>query len=816
MANHFFLDGWISREPYTSPRTGRDKLLLPPRDRAAHGSKLKEKFELAWQTAKAKQSQMATVVGNPDGFFVQFESDKEFLLDLKKFDLSSKKIELVSVKEEAGAQLATVFIPEGGVQFFLKRFEDYLTREHSRWGKPMNRSLVESISDLRLATVEALWTEPFLAFPTEDKKVWWEIWLRADNGKELTRFRSLVQQLALKTQPCHLSFLDRTVVLCEATPSELTHSLELLNDFAELRLARDLPSFFLRLTPGEQANWSKELKARIKFPSASAPAVCVLDTGLNRAHPLLQDSLNPNDLHAYMPEWHATDHDGHGTAMAGLALFGDLTEILASTEDCILVHLLESAKVLPPQGENDPNLYGHVNIVAASKVEIANPKRQRVFLMAVSATAQRDRGLPTSWSATIDDLAAGIDDSSNKHKRLFVIAAGSRPADLTTDYFNESLLDSIHDPGQSWNALTIGAYTDRILIGEQSHAGWSALARAGELSPRSTTSRTWSTQWPLKPDIVEEGGNYAISPNNEVDSVDSLALLTTSHEILTKHFTTSSDTSAAAALAANMAATIQARYPQAWPETIRAIMIHSARWSPQMEAQAFIAGAPAKQNLETLLRCFGYGVPDLQRATESTSNALTLVAQEVIYPFERNSSKEMIVHELPWPVDVLSDLGATEVKLRVTLSYFIEANPARRGWTKKHRYASHGLRFDVKTPTESKEQFRARLNKQAQDEEDGATTKADSAQWLLGPKLRTKGSVHSDVWTGTAADLAARGFIGIYPVLGWWRERHQLEKWKRGARYSLIVSIETDATNVDLYVPIENIIQEAISTEILI
>ena len=36
--------------------------------------------------------------------------------------------------------------------------------------------------------------------------------------------------------------------------------------------------------------------------------------------------------------------------------------------------------------------------------------------------------------------------------------------------------------------------------------------------------------------------------------------------------------------------------------------------------------------------------------------------------------------ELPWPRDVLQGLGEQSVRLRVTLSYFIEPNPGRRGW----------------------------------------------------------------------------------------------------------------------------------------
>lgn len=119
-------------------------------------------------------------------------------------------------------------------------------------------------------------------------------------------------------------------------------------------------------------------------------------------------------------------------------------------------------------------------------------------------------------------------------------------------------------------------------------------------------------------------------------------------------------------------------------------------------------------------------------------------------------------------------------------------------------YASHQLRFDVKTPTEKLEQFRKRINTAARDEEEKAETSSDSREWQLRPKLRHKGSIHSDRWHGSAVQLAQRSYIGVYPVSGWWKERHQLERRKREARYSMIVSITTPRIDVDIYTPVAN------------
>jgi hypothetical protein len=198
------------------------------------------------------------------------------------------------------------------------------------------------------------------------------------------------------------------------------------------------------------------------------------------------------------------------------------------------------------------------------------------------------------------------------------------------------------------------------------------------------------------------------------------------------------------------------------------------------------------------------GVPDFQRATRSATDALTLVAQDVIHPFDgQGRTREMHLHELPWPTDVLTGLGEVEVRMRVTLSYFVEPNPARRGWARRYSYASHGLRFRVRQPTESTEDFRKRVNLRARAEEERrANTESDSSEWFFGPEARAAGSLHTDIWRGTAADLAERGVIAVFPVSGWWKERKDRDHSDRGARYALVVSIETPGQDVDIWTPV--------------
>lgn len=72
--------------------------------------------------------------------------------------------------------------------------------------------------------------------------------------------------------------------------------------------------------------------------------------------------------------------------------------------------------------------------------------------------------------------------------------------------------------------------------------------------------------------------------------------------------------------------------------------------------------------------------------------------------------KEMDLHEIPWPTEVLQELGDTKVRLRITLSYFIEPGPGEIGWKDRYRYPSCGLRFDLINNNEELEDFKKRIN----------------------------------------------------------------------------------------------------------
>ncbi len=808
---HLLIVNSAMAEKFSRPKRGigATESKIPHRNRQRHAQHLIEQIQqIQSQQRSIIERQRAFGLEVSNGIYLAFESEPDFELKFASLEFQPSGIELCNVKFVDHKTIATVFVPEGRLTHFLKKISQYQLENTSK-DQAKNKDLVESITAIKLAAIDALWTDDPELMPNVDESIWWEVWLRRSDKIDYEGFlRDHAPKLDLRVGEESIHFLDRIIVLVFGSRKQISHSIHLLGAIAELRKAKDTADFFTGMSRYDQTAWIDQTLQNLLPPHDDAPSVCILDTGVNNAHPLLQPVADTNDMHTYLNAWGTDDRNGHGTTMAGLSVYGDLTEALANPLPIHLTHRLESVKITPNPGYNtDKNLYGAITRESIARVEIT-ADRQRVFCMAVSTTDDRDRGRPSSWSAALDAIISGYED---EQQRLVILSAGNTDSQYRHLYPNNNLTDEVHDPGQSWNALTVGGYTEKAWLDTVTNPGWSPLAPPGGLAPASCTSMAWQKTWPIKPDIVMEAGNMATNPAYlEADYIDdALQLLTTGHQFaLGRQLVSFGDTSAAAALAANLAAKVQALYPGYWPETIRALLIHSAQWTPALKA-AF-EPFTTQDKYRQLLRYCGYGVPDEETLFWSARNELTLIAQDVIHPYIKEGSnvktRDVNLHTLPWPTEVLRDLPSeTQVEMKVTLSYFIEPNPGSRGWVNKYRYASHGLRFDVRRPLESLAEFKQRINQKARDEEHAYNgAKPDSGEWVLGEKLRSQGSVHSDTWIGQAAELAERGYIAVYPVVGWWKERANMERWGKSTRYSLIVTIKTPSVSTDIYTTVEN------------
>jgi len=824
---HFILGGTAATERFRSVGGGGGGAVVPPRDRQQHGNGLLGQLEaLRPATVAARDTQEASGIDEGYGLKVEFESFPDIALAFESLARDASGIELLNVRHDQARTLATVFVPDGKLEHFERLIRAYLDESKDTKKGPKNRTLLNAISEIRAATLDALWTDDESVLPASDSEAfWWEVWLpvRGDRAATAQQFRRCAEGLNFQIAPGELTFPERTVMLAYGSVGQMKRSILTLNSIAELRRAKETADFFDSLPPAEQPGWLDDLHKRLSTPdqATEVPHVCLLDTGVNAGHPLLSDALDLADLHTVEPGWGVEDQNGHGTTLAGLALIGDLTAALTSNDPIVVEYRLESVKVLTESGSNgtDARHHGYLTTEAVARPESIAPQRRRVFSTAVTARDNRDRGRPSAWSATIDRLAADA-DGYGENPRLFIVSAGNvRDPNAWAQSPHSNTTDGVHDPGQSWNALTVGAATDLVRITEPGCDHYTPIAPAGGLSPFSTTSGTWASQWPLKPDIVFEGGNAAKDGLGAV-WMPSLSLLTTNATPEERLFTTTNATSAASALAARMSAQLMAAYPELWPETIRALIVHSAEWTDAMKA-AFLpaVGRPKKADYTFLVRHCGFGMPDLARAMWSVENALTMIYEGRLQPFERMGTDEPILrdmhlHRLPWPLQELEDLGAAQVEMRVTLSYFIEPNPSERGFSARYRYESHGLRYDVKRPAESEANFRSRINAAARDEETRTSSGGVDPGWIIGKQGRHKGSIHSDIWRGSAADLASLGVIGVYPALGWWKTRRRLERYDGVTRYALAVSIRAPAVDVALYSAVANQIAQPVTVQV--
>lgn len=804
-----------------SPRTPEP----PQRIRAEHGTKLARDLQYIRNREEALlEARRLADIPEDTGISIALDIATPDALNLQKLEWKKDGIEVLNshYNESDHTACVVLHVPDGSLSAFEKRVTEYLEKD-TRSGKPQHLPLINTIDSFRNTAFNELWTderEP----PQDDNPHWFQLWLRSGDTPQdsYSKFCSHSAKFNLVIEPTYSKFPGRIVVAAYGTKGSLQSAGELLDLVAEIRFTATTSEFFLSdLTPSEQADWVQNLIDRsvITPDDGTTPVISILDTGVNNGHPLINPFLPTSDLIAFDPVWGTTDHHGHGTQMAGIALYGNLVDPLESNDPIYISHKLESIKILPPTGQNAPHLYGTVVAGATESIEDQNPNRNRTISMMTTADPSPS-GLPSEWSATIDSLASGqsIENTViDQEPRLFILSAGNVPWTEWTDYPTSNLLNPIEDPAQAWNALTVGAFTNLDIVDSTKWPSSTPISEAGDLSPSSTTSVRWTrSSWPIKPEVVAEGGNGSYDDKGVAVGPESLRLLTTSLDITSALLTETGDTSAATAEVSRLAALISTRYPGYWPETKRALIVHGARYTSKMRTGLPLN--PTRNQKEHLLRRFGYGAINHTNSLNSSNSNPVLVIEDTLRPYYLDGStvklNEHNLHALPWPTSELLALGETDVELKITLSYFIAPNPSRRGWQSKFRYQSHGLRFAVKGSTESDSDFAKRINKIERQKGESGLKDPDVAGWFLGFQVRSRGSIHSDTWSGSAADLAEKSDIAIFPVGGWWKDWKDAKGYDQEIRYSLVVSLSiTDTSEVDLYTPIKTAIETPVAVD---
>ena len=816
---NIFLSNTKESMPYKTTRRGGGKNNYPVLTQPlAHVRKLKQ--ELDSIINRAITPKQVAAIKEKDGFYLDISGKQGYELNYKSLEDERAGIQLLNIQSKDALTKATVFVPQNKVSNLISKFDKFESTI-GVGGKPKNNDLVRSIDTIREADVASFWQGPHENMPTSDIRVWCEVWLSTEKQNDsdvLTEFKSLLDEFKIVYKDEHITFPERIVMLILVNYNDLVALLQCSKYIAELNKCEEPNSFFIKESLTAQYDWVDDIKNRLQ-PEESNATICLLDTGVSSAHPLLEPFIHEQDIHTVFDDGDVSDFDGHGTGMAGIALYHDLNQSLLSHDTINIPYRIESSKILRNQ-KNDSELYGAITAQGILFNEIENPDKNRSICMAVTTDATD--GHPTSWSGAIDEIVAGVNifGADNEDKRLMLISAGNVKLSefRNIKYPDVNINSYVQNPGQSWNALTVGAYNSKIQIDDTDFLGCHPVADVGELSPYSSTSVLWDNKWPIKPEILMDGGNV-VYQDNFYSNCDDLSLLTTHNKLSENLFSTIWATSAATAQASKLSAEIYCKYPNAWPETIRALMVHSARWTDKMKQQFLPPESPKKSDVRVLLRTCGYGIPNLDRAVSCKNNYVNMIIEEELQPFDLDSSvvtNELHIHKLPWPKEVLESLGDEEVELRVTLSYYIEPSPGHIGWKDKYTYQSCGLRFELKNSMESLDDFKKRINKIARAEDPNWRNElGKSSSWYLGTNNRNVGSIHSDFMCVPAVDLSNANDIAVYPVGGWWKNRKRLKRYYDKIRYSLIISLSTKETEVDFYTPIVTEIQNPVAVPII-
>lgn len=721
------------------------------------------------------------------------------LLDVASGDLGylRKKIEAFADDEKVVAKVhkdGTPRLDENGAQVISRASETAVA--------PIEAVKIASLDDVR---------GPRLRSETlpDDQAYWFEVTCRggyrrpgglaessrSQIARQLYRLGLPLQTLEEFSGPEHVYYFLRL------TNAQLVALLEATDCIYEVDLAPPA----IRDMKLVDAVTSIDLKSfSLLAPPADAPAVVVMDTGIATEHSLLKPALLPPAVaSAEIPS--PEDTHGHGTQMAGLALYADLGAAIERGSH-VAGHWIQGSRLLvsPRTGTAADANYEKWPVLTHGAVRAAedadSQARNRVFTMAVTRSMQEppfSGPVPTLWSHAVDVIAFG-----EGHGRLLVVSAGnareSQWLALAEQYPELQLSEKIHEPAQAANVLTIGAFTDRVeLPPGQTYAEYSVVAtKRGGVSP-FTSAGVAGNEWPIKPDVVMEGGNLAVSERLYDSGVDTLAALTTQKtQIAGRPLTTLNMTSEATARAARLMASVWSYEPKLWPETVRGLVVHSASWTSAMLEQF-----PGIN--DRLLAC-GYGVPDERLASECARGVATIVIEDKLpnavveeepkkkkpkrpdtKATEPKLRRKVKLYRLPIPESLLLD-SDPDVELRVTLSYLAEPNKFGRSI-----YRGLDLKWDMQGPQELEQEFLDRINvlKRAKGP-DGKPVKVSgkkSFAWDVGIQMRSRGTVQSDRWRGKMSALAGDKLISVAPVLGWWDQRKALRTQEMP--FSLVVSV---------------------------
>lgn len=639
-------------EPVTERRTRPSGRARPePANFDVHAGRLKERLQ------EARSALDEEVAGYDDRRLIKITLTEKVPAD--EVARVSRGIEIISQEDDT---LVLAFATDAQLDNFEMRLATL-----ARGGGVTYQNLMHALEDLDRWTPENRmgWALRQNGFPDEasfllDVELWpldrdaaararrtFENWLAANEG----------EQLDVVTNP----YLTLYRVRCDAS---LAEALLRYRDVRTVDLPPDVQMDFSLL----QAD--VEQFGEVPAPPDDAPSVVVLDTGLATGHPMLAPAVG--DAETFLQATTAADEHGHGTMVAGIALYDDVAACIQAGRFVPTLRLF-SGRVLDDRNEGDPRLIQ--NQVEEAVAYFVGEYGCRVFNLAYGDLNKPYQG------RRLTGLAVTLDALAKEHDVLFVVPAGNVDVGAVARhssypaYLNQHLAPLI-DPAPALNALTVGSlarYDQSRQSAQHPHdPAYKPIARAGQPSPFTRAGP--SVGGATKPDLVDYGGNYNTDVRSQHLGQQGVGELSTSREFASgRPFAQDVGTSFAAPHVAHTAAMLMGEFPNASSDLCRALLACHAE-VPSACAILFPNEAEALRNV------VGHGLVDRSALYHSLNRCVTLWAEG------RIQNRRHHFYEVPIPREFWEG-GRRERKLTVALAY---RPPVR---TTRIEYRAVGITF---------------------------------------------------------------------------------------------------------------------------
>lgn len=526
-------------------------------------------------------------------------------------------------------------------------------------------------------------------------------------------------------------------------------------------------------------------------PDPNAPAVCVIDSGIQEEHRWLAAAIDRTSSYNFVPGEAANaiadqfPPRGHGTRVAGAVLYPAAVPKSGTAQ---AVAWIQNARVLNAENKLPEALVPERYLAAVVDHFACGERGTRIFNHSINSSAPCRQQRMSAWAAKIDQL-------SHQQDVLFIQSIGNLSGGLGTDtnpglrfhrqekrsHPDQLFQDSsrVANPGQALHALTVGSIAHAVI----DEGGWRSFAVAvGDVSgfSRAGYAPPWDA---VKPEVVEYGGDYCHSKDGNLVRIDErncVELLSSTLHGEAAHGRDGAGTSYAAPKVAHIAARLQTLFPEVSPLLYRALIVQSARW-PQT--------VPSRADKDHVLRTIGYGLPEVDRATLNTPTRVTLITEDA----REIAGKQFHLFVVRIPEELRKPSLEASIRVDVTLAYTAEP---RRTRARNRSYLETWLDWECSRRGEPIEDFRRRLV-------EGGGSRLPKFPWVLDDRddrgdvegtNRTRGSVQKDWATFPAFDFPEEFAIAVRGHLGW---NHRDDEGK--ARYCLAVSFEAVNGDVEVY-----------------